>query len=144
MRAVLCSEFTGPDHLTVGEIAEPVPAADGIIIVDVHAASVTYMDRLLVSGGYQMRPPTPFVPGTEAAGIVVSTGAKVSRFKIGDRVACLGWIGGMAERMVAKEWKSVQLPDNVSFEIGATVIHSCQTASTRWRIGRKLKGAETG
>jgi len=142
MRAVLCSEFTGPDHLTVGEIAEPVPAADEIL-VDVHAASVTYMDRLLVSGGYQMRPPTPFVPGTEAAGIVVSTGAKVSRFKTGDRVACLGWIGGMAERMVAKEWKSVQLPDNVSFEIGSTVIHSYDTAYYALADRAQLKAAET-
>jgi len=61
MRAVLCRDFSGPDHLELGEAPEPQPAEDEILI-DVHAASVTYMDLLLVSGGYQMRPPTPFVP----------------------------------------------------------------------------------
>ena len=127
MKAVICREFSGPDRLEIGEASEPVPAADEILI-EVHAASVTYMDRLLVSGGYQMRPPTPFVPGTEAAGVVVGLGDKVTRFRVGDRVACLNWIGGMGERMVAKEWKAARLPDGVSFEVGATVIHSYDTA----------------
>lgn len=67
MRAVLCSAFTGPEDLRIGEIEEPKPASDEILI-DVHAASVSFMDHLLVSGRYQMRPSTPFVPGTEAAG----------------------------------------------------------------------------
>ena len=67
MRAVLCSAFTGPEDLRIGEIEEPKPAGDEILI-DVHAASVSFMDHLLVSGLYQMRPSTPFVPGTEAAG----------------------------------------------------------------------------
>ena len=127
MRAVLCRDFSGPDHLELGEAPEPVPAADEIMI-DVHTASVTHMDHLLVSGKYQMRPPTPFVPGTEAAGVVVAVGSKVSRFKTGDRAACLNWIGGLAERMVAKEWKSVRIPDAVSFKSAATVIHSYGTA----------------
>jgi len=56
----------GPEDLRIGEIEEPKPASDEILI-DVHAASVSFMDHLLVSGLYQMRPPTPFVPGTEAA-----------------------------------------------------------------------------
>ena len=62
MKAVLCRDFAGPEHLELGEAPDPAPADDEIMI-DVHAASVTYMDHLLVSGGYQMRPPTPFVPG---------------------------------------------------------------------------------
>ena len=101
MRAVLCSAFTGAEDLRVGEIDEPVPAADEILI-EVHAASVSFMDHLMVAGLYQMRPPTPFVPGTEAAGIVVAVGEQVTRFQPGDRVACGGWTGGYAERMVAK------------------------------------------
>jgi NADPH2:quinone reductase len=83
MRAVLCHDFPGPDHLELGEAPEPTPADDEILI-DVHAASVTYMDHLLVSDGYQMRPPTPFVPGTEAAGVVVGFGSKITRFRLGD------------------------------------------------------------
>ena len=66
MKAVLCNSFTGPADLRLGEIATPRPAGDEILI-DVHAASVSFMDQLLVSGLYQMRPPTPFVPGTEAS-----------------------------------------------------------------------------
>ena len=61
MRAVLCNAFTGPEDLRVGEIEEPKPASDEILI-DVHTASVSFMDHLLVSGRYQMRPSTPFVP----------------------------------------------------------------------------------
>jgi NADPH2:quinone reductase len=127
MRAVLCSAFTGPRDLRVGDIEEPQPAADEILI-DVHAASVSFMDCLLVSGRYQMRPPTPFVPGTEAAGVVVAVGAKVTKFSPGDRVACGSWTGGYAERMVAKEWKSVRLPADVAFETAATVWHNYGTA----------------
>jgi NADPH:quinone reductase len=142
MRAVLCRDFSGPDHLELGEAPEPQPAEDEILI-DVHAASVTYMDYLLVSGGYQMRPPTPFVPGTEAAGVVVSVGSKVKRFKPDDRAACLNWIGGFGERMVAKEWKSVRIPDAVSFESAATVIHIYDTAYYALVLRAQLSAGET-
>ena len=102
MRAVLCNAFTGPEDLRIGEVEEPKPAGDEILI-DVHAASVSFMDNLIVSGLYQMRPPTPFVPGTEAAGVVIAVGEKVTRFRPGDRVACGSWTGGYGERMIAKE-----------------------------------------
>ncbi|MCG2671107.1 alcohol dehydrogenase catalytic domain-containing protein [Bradyrhizobium sp. GCM10023182] len=127
MRAVLCSSFTGPQDLRLGEIAEPKPTGDEILI-DVHAASVSFMDQLLVSGLYQMRPPLPFVPGTEASGVVVAVGDKVTRFAPGDRVACSSWTGGYAERMVAKESKAVHLPDGVAFDAAATVLHVYGTA----------------
>jgi NADPH:quinone reductase len=127
MRAVLCSSFTGPGDLRIGEIDEPKPGGDEILI-DVHAASVSFMDQLLVSGLYQMRPQTPFVPGTEASGIVVAVGEKVTKFRPGDRVACSSWTGGYAERMTAKESKSVRLPDGVAFETAATVLHNYGTA----------------
>jgi NADPH2:quinone reductase len=127
MRAVLCDTFTGPQDLRVCDIDEPKPAADEVLI-DVYAASVTFMDHLLVSGRYQMRPPTPFVPGTEGAGVVVAVGAKVTRFSPGDRVACGSWTGGYAERMVAKELKCTHLPADVPFETGAAVWHSYGTA----------------
>jgi NADPH2:quinone reductase len=127
MKAVLCTSFTGPADLRVGEIDEPKPAGDEILI-DVHAASVSFMDQLLVSGLYQMRPPTPFVPGTEASGVVVAVGDKVTAFAPGDRVACSSWTGGYAERMIAKESKSVLLPEGVAFEAAATVLHNYGTA----------------
>jgi NADPH:quinone reductase len=127
MKAILCNSFTGPADLRLGEIDAPRPAGDEILI-DVHAASVSFMDQLLVSGLYQMRPATPFVPGTEASGVVVAVGDKVTTFAPGDRVACSAWTGGYAERMIAKESKSVRLPDGVAFEAGATVLHNYCTA----------------
>jgi NADPH:quinone reductase len=142
MRAVVCNAFTGPEHLSIGEIEAPKPKSDEILI-DVHAASVSFMDHLLVSGLYQMRPPTPFAPGTEAAGTVVAIGSKVTRFQPGDRVACGNWTGGYAERMVAKEWKSVRLPDGVSFETAATVWHNYGTAYYALAERARAKNDET-
>ena len=71
MRAVLCTAFEGIKSLSVGETSEPRPAPDEVLI-DVHAASVSYMDYLMICGGYQMRPQLPYVPGTDAAGVVVA------------------------------------------------------------------------
>jgi NADPH:quinone reductase len=142
MRAVLCSAFTGPEDLRIGEIEAPKPASDEILI-DVHAASVSFMDQLLVSGRYQMRPSTPFVPGTEAAGIVIAVGGKVTRFRPGDRVACGSWTGGYAERMIAKEWKSVRLPAGVAFETAATVWHNYGTAHYALVEGARAQPGET-
>ena len=72
----------------------------------VHAASVSYMDYLMICGGYQMRPALPYVPGTDAAGVVVACGEQVERFRPGDRVTCENWFGGFAERMTAKASKN--------------------------------------
>jgi NADPH2:quinone reductase len=142
MRAVICNAFTGPDDLRIGEIDAPKPASNEIL-VDVHAASVCFMDQLLVSGLYQMRPPTPFVPGTEAAGIVVAVGEKVTRFRPGDRVACSSWTGGYAEQMTAKESSSVQLPAGVTFETAATVWHNYGTAYYALVEGARAQAGET-
>jgi NADPH2:quinone reductase len=142
MKAVLCSAFTGPENLRIDEIEPPKPAGDEILI-DVHAASVSFMDQLLVSGLYQMRPSTPFVPGTEAAGVVIAVGEKVTRFQPGDRVACTSWTGGYAERMIAKEWKSVRLPAGVAFETAATVLHNYGTAYCALVEGARAQPGET-
>src|ERR1700756_18973 len=127
MRAVVCTAFEGVKALGLAEIAEPQPAAHEVLI-DVHAASVSYMDHLMTCGVYQMRPTLPYVPGTDAAGVVVACGDKVTRFRPGDRVSCESWFGGFAERMVAKESSTVFLPANVDFVIGSTILHAYLTA----------------
>ena len=70
MRAVLCNGFDGIKALTVGEAPEPQAAPDEVLI-EVHAASVSYMDYLMICGGYQMRPTLPYVPGTLLVGMPV-------------------------------------------------------------------------
>ncbi len=142
MRAVLCNAFEGIKALSLTEAAEPQPAANEVLI-DVHAASVSYMDYLMTCGGYQMRPALPYVPGTDAAGVVVACGDQVSRFRSGDRVSCASWFGGFAERMVAKESSTAFLPANVDFIVGSTVLHAYLTAWYALIERAGLKAGET-
>src|SRR4030095_10348256 len=127
MRAVLCTAFEGIKALKVGETSEPRPGPDEVLI-DVHAASVSYMDYLMFCGRYQMRPKLPYVPGTDAAGVVVAVGSDVDRFRPGDRVTCEAWHGGFAERMTAKASRTARLPDNTDFVVGSTLLHIYLTA----------------
>lgn len=142
MRAVLCNAFEGIDALGFAEVDEPHAAANEVL-VDVHAASVSYMDYLMISGGYQMRPVLPYVPGTEAAGIVLACGDRVTRFRPGDRVSCGNWFGAFAERMVARESSVAMLPANVDFTVGATVMHTYLTAWYALTERARLQAGET-
>jgi NADPH2:quinone reductase len=142
MRAVICDGFNGPRALRVGDMPEPALAA-GKVLVDIHAASVSFMDCLLVSGQYQMKPPTPFVPGTDGAGIVKAVGAGVTRFRPGDRVACSDWIGAYAQAMLAPENKVTALPGGVDFEVASTVQHAYTTALYALEHRAALQPGET-
>jgi NADPH2:quinone reductase len=142
MRAVVCKAFKGIDALDFAEIDEPRPAANEVL-VDVHAASVSYMDYLMSSGGYQMRPALPYVPGTDAAGIVLACGDRVTRFRPGDRVSCGNWFGAFAERMVARESSVAMLPTNVDFTVGSTVMHTYLTAWYALIERARLQAGET-
>ncbi len=127
MRAVLCNAFDGIKALAIGEAQKPRPRADEVLI-EVHAASVSYMDHLMICGGYQMRPRLPFVPGTDAAGVVVARGEEVSRFREGDRVCCENWFGSFAEFMVAKASSTALLPARTDFVEGSTILYAYLTA----------------
>jgi NADPH:quinone reductase len=134
MHAVICRSFDGIDALEWGELAEPV-AGPGQVLIDVHVAALSFMDVLMVTGRYQTKPTLPFVPGSDAAGVVLALGDGVRSVCVGDRVACSHWHGGMAERMVAPESAVVRLPDSVGFEIGATVRYAYGTA--RYALGAR-------
>ena len=142
MRAILCNAFDGVRALTFGEAPEPSPRPDEVL-VEVHAASVSYMDYLMACGGYQMRPQLPYIPGTDAAGIVVAVGDNVDRFRPGDRVACEGWHGAFAERMAAKDSKTALLPESVDFIAGSTLLHMYLTAYYALIIRAQVEPGET-
>jgi NADPH2:quinone reductase len=142
MRAVVCESFGGIEALKLGKLDNPRPAP-GQILVDVHAASISFMDTLMVAGRYQMRPPTPFAPGTDAAGVVAAVGEGVTRFKPGDRVACGSWIGAYAEQMLAREQSAVLLPAEVGFITGSVVRHCYGTAYYGLVVSAKLQAGET-
>ena len=98
---------------------DPVPT-DGQVLVEVHAAGVTFPDVLLTRGQYQLKPDPPFTPGSEVAGVVRSApeGAHV---RPGDRVAAFPAFGGFAELAVVDPGAVFRLPDRVSFEAGAAL-----------------------
>lgn len=142
MRAILCNAFKGAEALAFTETADPRPAANEVLI-DVHAASVGYMDYLMSTGGYQMRPTLPYVPGTDAAGIVLACGEQVTRFRPGHRVSCGNWFGAFAERMVARESSVALLPANVDFTVGSTVMNTYLTAWYALIERARLQAGET-
>ncbi|HJV57359.1 MAG TPA: NADPH:quinone oxidoreductase family protein [Methylomirabilota bacterium] len=142
MRAVICHAWGAVESLKVEEVAAPVPAADEVLI-EVRATSVNYADSIMVAGKYQTRPPFPFSPGLETAGVVAACGAQVTRFRPGDRVmATLGW-GGLAERAVAKESETFAIPDGMSFEEAGAfpIAYISSDVAIRWQ-GR-LEPGET-
>ena len=142
MKAVICSSFNGIDALELGELPDPVPGP-GQVLVDVHAAALSFMDTLMVCGRYQMKPALPFVPGSDAAGVVLAVGDGVGRVRVGDRVACSHWHGGMAERMVAPEFGVVKLHDSLGFEIASTVRYAYGTAHYALATRAQLRPGET-
>lgn len=118
MRAVLCRELGGPESLRLEEIAPP-PLPPGGVRIAVHAAGVNFSDLLITSGAYQAKPPLPFSPGGEVAGVVLECAEGVRRCRPGDRVlAVLNW-GGYAEQVVAPERDVFVLPDGMDFVTAA-------------------------
>jgi NADPH2:quinone reductase len=142
VRAVICRAWGPVEDLRVEEVAPPVPAADEVLI-DVHATSVNYADSIMVAGKYQTRPPFPFSPGLETAGVVTRCGVGVTGFRPGARVmATLGW-GGLAEQAVAKERETFAIPSRMSFEEAGAfpIAYVSSDVALRWQ-GR-LEAGET-
>ncbi|HWV88238.1 MAG TPA: NADPH:quinone oxidoreductase family protein [Capillimicrobium sp.] len=132
MRAVQITELTGPDTaLSLVDIPEPEashPLTPGRgVIVDVEAAGVSFPELLQTRGEYQLKPPLPFVPGSEVAGVVRSApeGADVAP---GDRVAAFCMLGGWAETVVAPEHFTFKLPAGLDAAQGAGLILNYHTA----------------
>src|SRR5262245_14305778 len=127
MKAILCTEYGENAALKFGDLPAPQPGAREIV-VDVHAAAVSFMDLLMTQGRYQMKPPLPYVPGTDAAGMVSAVGSEVTRFRVGDRVSCGNWHGAWAEQMLAREDWAAPLPAQVDFATAAALRYAYGTA----------------
>src|ERR1700712_2562402 len=116
MRAVQITSLDGPSALEVVDVDEP--SGDGMVLIEVHAAGVTFPEVLQSRGEYQIKPPLPFTPGSEVAGIVRSA-PDGSGFSAGDRVAAFPGLGGFGEVVAAMPQAVFPLPESVSFEAGA-------------------------
>ncbi|HTF35926.1 MAG TPA: NADPH:quinone oxidoreductase family protein [Myxococcota bacterium] len=120
MRAIVVDRWTEPKHLTVREAPEPKLLA-GHLGVEVKAAGCNFFDILMVQGRYQVRPPFPFIPGAELAGVVREVGPDVAGFAVGDRVLASVPLGAFAERAVVAAKAAWKMPAGMSFEQGAAL-----------------------
>ena len=118
MKAILCTELTGPDGLAVADLSDPT-AGPGQVVVGIRACGVNFADTLIVQGQYQEKPPLPFVPGAEIAGDVLALGAGVTHLRVGQRVAALCETGGFAEQVAVDAARCVSLPDGMAYETAA-------------------------
>jgi NADPH2:quinone reductase len=98
VRALIADGSEDLADLRVGEWPEPI-AGDGMVVVEVEAASVDFVDTLSATGRYQVKIPPPFVPGNNVAGTVAEIGSGVAGFEVGDRVHGMAFLGGFAERV---------------------------------------------
>ena len=97
MHAWLCENPTGIDALQWKEMPTPQPGK-GEVLIEIKAASLNFPDLLIVQNKYQMKPPLPFVPGSEYAGLVQAVGDGVTQLQVGQSVACLSGTGGFAKK----------------------------------------------
>jgi NADPH:quinone reductase len=147
MKAIQIVEETGPDSaLRVVDIEEPEPShmltPGAGVVIDVHAAGVSFPEVLQTRGQYQMKPPLPFVPGSEVAGTVRSAPAD-AQIEVGDRVAAFCALGGFAETAVAPEFFTFPLPPALDFAQGASLILNYHTAYFCLVMRGRLKEGES-
>jgi NADPH2:quinone reductase len=127
MKALLSRIAGGPESLVVGEIADPVPKSDEVL-VQVKACGVNYPDTLIIRDQYQYKPPRPFAPGGEIAGIVIGLGDDVEGLQIGDHVLALITWGGMAEMAAVPASRVARTPKSMPFEDAAALIMTYATS----------------
>jgi NADPH:quinone reductase len=144
VKAILVHEFGGPEVLKLEEVPTPRPTA-GQVLVQVHAAGVNPYDTYMRSGGYAIKPPLPYTPGSDGAGFVEAVGEGVSKVKPGDRVYIAKTVtGAYAEYALTLESQVHRLPAEITFNQGACVWVPYGTAyhalyqRTRARAGETL------
>jgi len=142
MKAVLCTHFGTPDEVEFADIAPP-QAAPGEAVVRVKAAALNFFDTLIIAGKYQQKPPFPFSPVAEFAGLVESVGAEVSEVAPGDRVMTfMGW-GAAREAVAVPARQLIKLPPSLDFEHAAGLCITYGTSLYALRERAQLKPGET-
>src|SRR3954471_8864073 len=147
MRALQIVDLSGPaSALKLVDAPQPEPShmltPGRAVVIDVHAAGVSFPEVLQTRGEYQLKPPLPFVPGSEVAGTVRSApdGTAVAE---GDRVAACCMLGGFAELAVAPPWLTFRLPDALDFAQGAGLVLNYHTAWFSLQLRGRLAEGET-
>ena len=142
MKAVLCKAFGPPESLVVEEIPSPTPGA-GEVVISVKAASVNFPDVLIIENKYQVKPPLPFSPGSELAGVVKAVGDGVAAFKPGDRVMAITGYGAFAEEVKTDARKLLAIPPGMDFATAAAFGLTYATSEHALVDRGALKSGET-
>ena len=141
MKSLLCKAFGPPENLVLEEVPDLV-AGKGQVVIAVKACGVNFPDVLIIEDKYQFKPPLPFAPGAEIAGVVKAVGADVERPRVGDRViASCGW-GGMAEQVLADVAKCIPMPDDMDFATGSALVLTYGTSHYALKDRAKLRPGE--
>jgi NADPH2:quinone reductase len=142
MKAILCTRFGGPDDLELKDLPDPL-AVSGEVVVAVKSAALNFFDTLIIAGKYQVKPPFPFSPASEFAGVVESVGAGVTSLQSGDRVLGYGGHGAAREKVAISAQRVVKIPDRLDFDraAGLTVIYGTTLHALKDRA--PLRSGET-
>lgn len=141
-KAIVCKEYGALENLVYEDVETPAPKS-GEVVIRSQAIGVNFPDGLLVKGLYQMKPPTPFVPGMEVAGSVSAVGRDVTDIKPGDRVAALLQTGGYTEEVVAPQASVMKLPDGMDEADACALLCAYGTAHHALKQRAVLKAGET-
>ncbi len=142
MQAIVCKEFGPPESLVLEEVADPQPGP-GQVVIDVHACAVNFPDVLIIQNLYQFKPPLPFSPGAEVAGVVRSVADDVTDIAVGDRVfASTGW-GGLAGQVAVAAAACIPVPDGIDLVPASAFLYAYGTSHYALKDRAALKAGET-
>ncbi len=142
MKAIRSHEVGGPETLKLDEIDTPAPGK-GEVLVAVKACAINYPDTLIIRDLYQFKPPRPFAPGGELAGVVEAVGEGVENYKIGDRVLAGIGNGGLAEKVIVPAGRMFPVPNGVPFEKAASLLMTYGTTIHGLKDRGHIKAGDT-
>jgi len=142
VKAVLCKQYGPPETLVVEELPSP-RAGPGEAVVSVKAASVNFPDVLIIQNKYQFKPPLPFSPGSELAGVVKEVGAGVSSVRPGDKVMAFTTYGAFAEEVKTEAARLLPIPEGMDFNSAAAFVLTYGISDHALRDRGALRAGET-
>jgi NADPH2:quinone reductase len=142
MKAVLCKAYGPPESLVVEDV-EPLKPGKGQVVITVKACGVNFPDALIIQGKYQVKPPMPFSPGSEVAGIVKEVGEGVDSARVGDRVIAFIGHGGFAEEVLAEAAQLIPIPDVMDFATAASFVLTYGTSHYALKDRAQIRSGET-
>jgi NADPH2:quinone reductase len=142
MKAIVCKEFAPVSALSYMDVKDPVAKA-GEVVLDVAAAGVNFPDSLLVEGLYQMKPPLPFIPGSEVAGTISEVGEGVAHLKVGMRVIGICQLGGYAQKVAVPMAQVMPIPDSIPLDEASALTTAHATAHHALKQRAQLAPGET-